>query len=89
VLAPTNEAFIKALGALKLSKAQLLDLPNLGAILKFHVISGAVMSSALTDGLEATTLEGSKVKFSLGGGAVKVNGANVIKADIKLDNGGA
>jgi uncharacterized surface protein with fasciclin (FAS1) repeats len=87
VLAPTNEAFIKALGALKLSKAQLLDLPNLGAILKFHVISGAVMSSALTDGLEATTLEGSKVKFSLGGGAVKVNGANVIKADIKLDNG--
>ena len=89
VLAPTNEAFIKALGALKLSKAQLLDLPNLASILKFHVISGAVMSGSLTDGLEATTLEGSKVKFSLAGGAVKVNGANVVKADIKVENGGA
>jgi hypothetical protein len=36
VFAPTNEAFVKALGALKLSKAQLLDLPTLANILKFH-----------------------------------------------------
>ena len=87
MFAPTNEAFIKALGALKLSKAQLLDLPTLASILKFHVVSGSVMSSALTDGLEATTLEGSKVKFAIKGGSVKVNGANVIKADIAVSNG--
>jgi light-harvesting complex I chlorophyll a/b binding protein 1 len=77
---------VKALGALKLSKAQLLDLPTLASILKFHVVPGKVLSSSLSNGLEATTLEGGKLKFDLSNG-VKVNGANVIKADIVVDNG--
>jgi phosphoglucomutase len=66
---------VKALGALKLSKQQLLDLPTLASVLKFHVVPGKVMSSQLTNGLEATTLEGGKLKFDLSSG-VKVNGAN-------------
>jgi hypothetical protein len=77
---------VKALGALKLSKQQLLDLPTLASVLKFHVVPGKVMSSQLTNGLEATTLEGGKLKFDLSSG-VKVNGANVVKADIVVDNG--
>ena len=40
VFAPTNDAFVKALGALKLTKAELLALPNLGEILKYHVVPG-------------------------------------------------
>lgn len=44
------------------------------------------MSSQLKQGMEATTLEGSKIKFDLSSG-VKVNGASVIKADIEVDNG--
>ena len=87
VFAPTNEAFVAALGALKLSKQQLLDLPTLSNVLKFHVVSGKVMSSALTNGMEAATLEGSKVRFDVGTAGVKVNGANVVKADIEVDNG--
>lgn len=55
-------------------------------MLKFHVVSGKVMSTQLSNGLEAATLEGSKLKFDLTNG-VKVNGANVIKADIVVDNG--
>lgn len=87
VFAPTNEAFVAALGALKLSKQQLLDLPTLSNILKFHVVSGKVMSSQLSNGMEAATLEGSKVKFEVGSAGVKVNGAKVVTADIVVDNG--
>lgn len=43
-------------------------------------------SSQLTNGLEATTLEGGKLKFDLSNG-VKVNGAKVVQADIMVDNG--
>ena len=57
VFAPTNEAFVAALGALKLSKQQLLDLPTLSNILKFHVVSGKVMSSQLTNGMEVRAPE--------------------------------
>jgi len=55
-------------------------------VLKFHVVSGKVMSTQLSNGLEAATLEGSKLKFDLTNG-VKVNGAKVVKADIVVDNG--
>ena len=48
---------------------------------------GKVLSTALTNGLEAATLDGRKLKFDLTGGAVKVNGANVVSADIAVDNG--
>ena len=47
---------------------------------------GTVRSSALTNGMQATTLEGGKLAFDLTNG-VKVNGAKVIKADIACDNG--
>jgi hypothetical protein len=86
VFAPTNDAFIKALGALKLTKAQLLDLPTLASVLKFHVVAGKITASQLSNGLEATTLEGSKLKFDLTNG-VKVNGATVTTADLIVDNG--
>ena len=86
MFAPTNDAFVKALGALKLTKAELLALPNLADVLKFHVVSGKVLSTALKTGLEAPTLEGSKLKFDLTSG-VKVNGSKVIAADVETENG--
>ena len=45
------------------------------------------MSSALTNGMEAATLEGSKIKFDISSAGVKVNGAKVVAADIAVDNG--
>ncbi len=44
------------------------------------------MSSDLTNGSMTATVEGSDVKFTVGP-KVKVNDANVVKADISASNG--
>jgi uncharacterized surface protein with fasciclin (FAS1) repeats len=59
--------------ALKLNRLTLLELPNLGDILKGHVVAGAITSADLKEGQELTTLSGLKLKVSLAGGA-SVNG---------------
>lgn len=64
VFAPTNDAFKAALKALGITAEQLLAHPKLGEILKYHVVSGKVMSTQLKDGMEAATLEGGKVRCS-------------------------
>ena len=71
LFAPNDDAFADAARALKISKIELMALPNLGDILKYHVIAGKVMSTDLTEGMEATTVNGQKVK----------------KADVKTSNG--
>ena len=42
VFAPNDDAFADAARALKITKIDLLNLPNLGDILKYHVIAGKV-----------------------------------------------
>lgn len=86
VFAPTNAAFAQALEDLSLTKEQLLALPTLGEVLRFHVLPTAVPASALSDGLEATTVQGAKVRFDLSSG-VKVNGATDVAADVAASNG--
>ncbi len=44
------------------------------------------MSSALTEGMTAATVNGAEVTFTLEGGA-KINGANIVQADIATTNG--
>ncbi|MEJ7664837.1 MAG: fasciclin domain-containing protein [Hymenobacter sp.] len=85
--APTNEAF-DALPAGTVdnllkpeNKAKLVDL------LTYHVVPGSVMAADLKDGQELTTIEGKKLKVSIAGGTVTVNGATVVKADVKSSNG--
>ncbi len=56
-------------------------------ILLYHVISGKVMASDLSDGLEATTVQGSPVVFTLGDGVAMVNDANIVVTDIETSNG--
>lgn len=86
IFAPKDDAFLEAAKKLKITKLELLNLPNLGDILKKHVVSGKVMSSQLTEGGKAKTLGGSELKFSLAGGA-KVNGIKITKADFPAQNG--
>ena len=50
------------------------------------MVPGEVMSSDLTDGMTAETVEGSEVTISTEGG-VMVNGATVTTADIEASNG--
>ncbi|MBM3612426.1 MAG: fasciclin domain-containing protein [Alphaproteobacteria bacterium] len=86
VFAPTDAAF----AALPAGTVEDLLKPEnkdkLIAILTYHVIAGKVMSTDLSEGLKAATVQGSEVTITLTGGA-KVNGATISTADIAATNG--
>ncbi|SLN57784.1 fasciclin domain-containing protein [Roseisalinus antarcticus] len=84
VFAPTDEAF----AALPEGTVEgLLEDPEaLAAILTYHVVPGKVMSTDLSDGMMATTVNGADVTISLGD-SVMVNDATVTAADIEASNG--
>lgn len=84
VFAPTDEAF----AALPEGTVEglLNDIPTLTAILTYHVVPGRVMSTDLSDGMMAETVNGQSVTIGTMNG-VTVNGANVITADIEATNG--
>jgi uncharacterized surface protein with fasciclin (FAS1) repeats len=84
VFAPTDEAFA-ALPAGTV-EALLADPAALAAILTYHVVAGKVMSTDLTEGMTAATVNGANITITLEGGA-KVNGANIVAADIAATNG--
>jgi len=85
VFAPTDDAF-NALPAGTVA-ALLADIPALTDILLYHVINGAVLSTDLTDGQVATTLNGSDITVTINNG-VFINGTSqVIVADIAASNG--
>ncbi len=84
VFAPTDEAFAALPEGTV--EALLADPEALAAILTYHVIAGKVMSTDLSEGLTATTVNGADVTITLEGGA-KVNGANITAADIEASNG--
>jgi len=86
VFAPTDEAFAALPDG---TVEQLLKPENkdkLTAILTYHVVPGKVMSGDLSDGMMAATAEGSEVTIQTKGG-VKVDGANVVAADVEASNG--
>jgi uncharacterized surface protein with fasciclin (FAS1) repeats len=86
VFAPTDEAF----AALPEGTVENLLLPEnrdqLVSILTYHVVPGEVMSSDLTEGMTAATVEGSEVTITLEGGPM-VNDANIVTPDVDADNG--
>lgn len=86
VFAPTDEAF----AALPAGTVEDLLKPEnkakLAAVLTYHVVSGKVMSTDLSDGMTPATVNGETVMVRTGQG-VKVNDATVATADIATDNG--
>ena len=84
VFAPTDEAF----AALPEGTVEglLADPAALAKVLTFHVVPGKVMSTDLSNGMMAATVEGSEVTIMTEGG-VTVNGANVVTADVEASNG--
>lgn len=87
VFAPTNAAF-EALpeGTLEsLLKPENRD--QLVQILTYHVVAGEVMSTDLSDGMMAETVEGSQITISIADGAVSINNASVVAADVDASNG--
>jgi uncharacterized surface protein with fasciclin (FAS1) repeats len=85
VFAPTDQAFTDA--GIDLAS---MDTPEgkatLANILLYHVVSGEVASSALSDGMTAETVNGQDLTFNLTSG-VMVNDASVTAADIATSNG--
>ncbi|WP_298429066.1 fasciclin domain-containing protein [uncultured Jannaschia sp.] len=87
VFAPTDEAF----AALPEGTLETLLLPEnkqqLADILLYHVVPGKVMSTDLTDDMQAdTALDGQSLTIDLDDG-VTVNDATVVTADIEATNG--
>jgi uncharacterized surface protein with fasciclin (FAS1) repeats len=85
LFAPTDQAFADAgidLAALDTAegKATLTD------ILLYHVVAGAVPSSAVTECMSATAVNGQSLSFTVGD-TVMVNGATVTLADVNTSNG--
>lgn len=86
VFAPTDAAF----AALPAGTVEDLLKPEnkdqLVAVLTYHVVPGAVMSTDLTEGMTATTVNGKDVTITLEGGP-KVNGAVISAPDVAASNG--
>jgi uncharacterized surface protein with fasciclin (FAS1) repeats len=87
VFAPVDAAF----EALPAGTVETLVMPEnkdqLTGILTYHVIAGKVMSSDLTDGMTAETVNGQEVTIHLKDGKVFVNDAEVVIADVETSNG--
>ena len=88
VFAPTDDAF----AALPEGTVESLLLPEnkdkLTAILTYHVIPAEVMSADLAGKqLAAKTVQGNSIAIDATGAGVKVQGANVVAADVDASNG--
>ncbi|MDP4284954.1 MAG: fasciclin domain-containing protein [Bacteroidota bacterium] len=91
VFAPTNNAFRNA-GFATINDINNADPNTLATILTYHVISGRIFSSDLSDGAQPTTLNGGQVTIGLINGAT-VKGSsnttlsNIINTNIVATNG--
>ena len=86
LFAPTDDAFSALPAGVLDSLLKPENKDTLAAILKYHVVSGAVASSAITTG-DVPTVEGSTLAVVADAGKVTVNGANVITPDVAATNG--
>ncbi|MEM6328448.1 MAG: fasciclin domain-containing protein [Bacteroidota bacterium] len=85
VFAPNNDAFSAVNGALL--NALLGDVPALDELLKYHVVSGELFASDLSDGQTLTTLQGDQLTVTVNDNGVFVDGTRVIAANINANNG--
>jgi transforming growth factor-beta-induced protein len=89
VFAPDNAAFSALATQLGVTVNDLLALPNLADILKYHVLGSEVPASAVTNGAIVTPLfVGNTLKLTkTAANAVFINHAQVNAADLTADNG--
>ena len=87
VFAPTNAAFDALPEGTLESLLQPENRDTLVEILTYHVVAGEVMSTDLSDGMMAETVEGSQITITINDGGVSINDANVVAADVEASNG--
>jgi uncharacterized surface protein with fasciclin (FAS1) repeats len=84
VFVPTDDAFKKlAPGAFE---ALLKDHAKLKAVLRYHIVSGHLLTEDLKSG-EMVTLQGLTLTAAVSGAEVQVNKARVIRANMVAANG--
>lgn len=89
IFAPTDEAFAK------IPKAELdmllKDSAKLKEVLTFHVVEGKIMASDLAQHEYLQAVSGGELRIDSSRwhlhSHIKVNGANIIKPDLAVDNG--
>lgn len=86
VFAPSDEAFAKLPEGTVATLLKPENKARLASILKYHVLSGEVLAKDVKT-MPATTLDGQRVDIKVEKGTVKVDGATVVKTDIRASNG--
>jgi uncharacterized surface protein with fasciclin (FAS1) repeats len=86
VFAPTDAAF-DALPDGTLDDLLADPTGDLANILQYHVVSGKVLSSQLSDGMKVETLLGDTLTVEFSGGDIFINDAQVIMPDLEAQNG--
>ena len=84
VFAPSDRAFAKIPESIR--AAILADKEALTELLTYHVIAGEVNAAAIERLSSAETVQGSTLSIDTSNG-IKVDGANVVAADIRASNG--
>jgi len=87
VFAPTDEAFANLPAGTVESLLEPENIDQLRAVLTYHVVAGKVMAADVVELDSATTVQGSRITISTMGGAVMIDQANVVQADIETSNG--
>jgi uncharacterized surface protein with fasciclin (FAS1) repeats len=88
VFAPTDEAFAKLPAGTVETLLKPENKEKLVQILTYHVVPGKVMSGDVAGkSTEAKTVEGTMLQVDAKDGAVMVDEARVVQADIAADNG--
>jgi transforming growth factor-beta-induced protein len=86
VFAPTDAAFA-ALDPDYLTNLVENDTANLTTILTYHVVTGKVLSTDLSDGMSVATIEGTNITITIDNSTVYINDAMVSSADVICSNG--
>ncbi|MGB3491528.1 MAG: fasciclin domain-containing protein [Elainellaceae cyanobacterium] len=84
VFAPLDDAFAKLPPGTIQTLVQ--NPPQLGRILKYHVVSGKLTKADLEGKTSLTSVEGSEIRLDLSDG-FEVKNATVVMADVEADNG--
>ena len=87
VFAPTDEAFRKLPKGTVESLLKPENKQKLADILKLHVVPGRLTAANVSAKPKAATVQGTDILFSASSKGVKVDLANVLKADITATNG--
>mmetsp|Transcript_33189 Transcript_33189/g.37132 ORF Transcript_33189/g.37132 Transcript_33189/m.37132 type:complete len:229 (-) Transcript_33189:185-871(-) len=87
VFAPTDDAFAALPDGLVDCLLKEENVDALSAILTYHVVDGQVLSTDLTDGMTASTLQGEDVTINTTDGVVINDSATVVTADVMTSNG--